>query len=193
MLVAPLLAFLADAVFEGNDAVISQAVDKRFGDIGAGRYGADAGQVGHGVDDIAGGGVLVHIALADRDDGDGSSFDLRCFADAGDDDFTGFDGGEAELYVELGNRRKVYVLVEGGIADITDFNEVNPFGGQGNRKFAIGIGDGTGLHIRDGDGGAGDRFAVSLIGNGAGQGAELRSGVCQQGLKAKNTCQKEGE
>jgi hypothetical protein len=133
--------------------------------------------------------VLVHIAFADRHDGDRRPLDLGGLADAGNHHFTGLDGGQGELDIEMGDDGKVHVLVKGGIADIAHLYEVDPFGGEGDREFTVDVGGCAGLQVGDINRRAGDRFAVGFIGNGTGQGAETGARICQQGVIAKDAYQ----
>lgn len=69
VLVAPLLAFLPDAVVDHHHAVVAQSAYHRFGDAAAGGNLRHAGLAGYGVDDVGGG---LHGQLAGRDEGYGS-------------------------------------------------------------------------------------------------------------------------
>ena len=67
VLVAPLLAFLADAIGHNHHPVIAQAADNRFGNGAAGGNLAYARLPGDGADDVGGSTRLQIDGLNDRD------------------------------------------------------------------------------------------------------------------------------
>ena len=164
VLVAPLLALLADAVVDHDDAVVAQASDDGLRDAAARGELAHAGLMGHGVDDV-GRGRFLQLAGSDHAHGRGRTGNERAARQAAHHHLAQHGVVLVQLEVLLACGAQVNGFDNGLMAHVAHLNGGARGGNVGQQILALGVADGALLQLWQVDAGAHDGLAAGGVGH----------------------------